>query len=52
MISEGVFSCWVNMLQLKDLSDRQQKEPLKLPEKKQINFPFNLPSWVIKCLYC
>jgi decaprenylphospho-beta-D-ribofuranose 2-oxidase len=30
-----------------DLNDRQKKEPLQLPEKKQITFPFNLPSWVL-----
>jgi decaprenylphospho-beta-D-ribofuranose 2-oxidase len=33
--------------ELKDLDDRQRKEPLRLPSKKQINFPFNLPSWVL-----
>jgi decaprenylphospho-beta-D-ribofuranose 2-oxidase len=33
--------------QLKDLNINQQREPLKLPGKKQINFPFNLPSWVL-----
>jgi FAD/FMN-containing dehydrogenase len=32
---------------LKDLSANQRKEPLQLPKKKQINFPFNLPSWVL-----
>ena len=32
---------------LKDLSEQQQKDPLQLPKKKQINFPFNLPSWVL-----
>jgi decaprenylphospho-beta-D-ribofuranose 2-oxidase len=33
--------------ELKDLDDRQQKKPLRMPGKKQINFPFNLPSWVL-----
>jgi len=33
--------------QLKDLNINQQRDPLKLPGKKQINFPFNLPSWVL-----
>ncbi len=32
---------------LKDLNEKQQKDPLRLPAKKQINFPFNLPSWVL-----
>jgi decaprenylphospho-beta-D-ribofuranose 2-oxidase len=32
---------------LKDLSEKQRKAPLQLPKKKQINFPFNLPSWVL-----
>src|SRR5882724_501509 len=32
---------------LSDLNDQQKKEPLKLPKKKQIPFPFNLPSWVL-----
>lgn len=32
---------------LNDLSVKQLEEPLKLPKKKQINFPFNLPSWVL-----
>lgn len=31
----------------KDLNERQNRNPLKLPGKKQINFPFNLPSWVL-----
>ncbi|MHA4808156.1 FAD-binding oxidoreductase [Flavitalea flava] len=30
-----------------DLNDKQKKEPLQLPKKKQIVFPFNLPSWVL-----
>jgi FAD/FMN-containing dehydrogenase len=33
--------------QLTDLDARQQKNPLQNPKKKQINFPFNLPSWVL-----
>ena len=33
--------------ELKDLDKRRQKEPLRLPAKKQINFPFHLPSWVL-----
>jgi decaprenylphospho-beta-D-ribofuranose 2-oxidase len=33
--------------EIKDLDDRQKTNPLKLPGKKQINFPFNLPSWVL-----
>jgi len=32
---------------LSDLNQRQKKEPLQLPGKKQINFPFNLPSWIL-----
>lgn len=30
-----------------DLNEKQRKDPLQLPKKKQINFPFNLPSWVL-----
>jgi len=30
-----------------DLNPNQKKDPLILPQKKQINFPFNLPSWVL-----
>jgi decaprenylphospho-beta-D-ribofuranose 2-oxidase len=33
--------------ELKDLDDRKQRDPLRLPGKKQINFPFNLPSWIL-----
>ena len=33
--------------EITDLPQEQQKNPLKLPSKKQINFPFNLPSWVL-----
>lgn len=32
---------------INDLSDAQKKAPLQLPKKKQITFPFNLPSWVL-----
>jgi decaprenylphospho-beta-D-ribofuranose 2-oxidase len=32
---------------LSDLNQRQKKQPLQLPGKKQINFPFNLPSWML-----
>ena len=32
---------------LNDLSGAQRKEPLQLPKKKQITFPFNLPGWVL-----
>lgn len=32
---------------LTDLSEKQKQDPLRLPRKKQINFPFNLPSWVL-----
>ncbi len=35
---------------LTDLSPEQKKDPLQLPKKKQINFPFNLPSWVLNSL--
>ncbi len=30
-----------------DLNEKQKQNPLQLPRKKQINFPFNLPSWVL-----
>jgi decaprenylphospho-beta-D-ribofuranose 2-oxidase len=33
-----------------DLDDSKKKEPLKLPKKKQINFPFSMPSWVLNKL--
>lgn len=33
--------------EMKDLSEKQKQDPLQLPKKKQINFPFNLPSWVL-----
>lgn len=32
---------------LSELSPKQQQQPLALPRKKQITFPFNLPSWVL-----
>jgi hypothetical protein len=32
---------------LNELSEKQKKSPLVLPKKKQITFPFNLPSWVL-----
>lgn len=33
--------------QAAELSDSRQKDPLQLPKKKKISFPFNLPSWVL-----
>jgi FAD/FMN-containing dehydrogenase len=30
-----------------ELDARQKRKPLQLPKKKQITFPFNLPSWVL-----
>lgn len=32
---------------LSDLNEKQKQQPLQLPKKKQITFPFNLPSWVL-----
>ncbi|HJW18208.1 MAG TPA: FAD-binding oxidoreductase [Flavisolibacter sp.] len=32
---------------LQDLDAKQRMEPLKVPAKKQISFPFNLPSFVL-----
>src|SRR5215203_1387955 len=32
---------------LEDLDDNKKKDPLKLPSKTQITFPFNLPSFVL-----
>lgn len=32
---------------VQDLDEAKRKEPLKLPGKKQITFPFNLPSFVL-----
>lgn len=33
--------------EISDLNEQQRLEPLHLPVKKQINFPFFLPSWVV-----
>jgi len=30
-----------------ELPEKKKKDPLKLPSRKQITFPFNLPSWVL-----
>jgi len=30
-----------------ELNEKQKKDPLVLPKKKQITFPFNLPWWVL-----
>jgi len=35
---------------INELNEKQKKDPLKLPKKKQITFPFNLPSWVLNTL--
>jgi decaprenylphospho-beta-D-ribofuranose 2-oxidase len=35
---------------LDELEPAQRNKPLALPGKKQINFPFNLPSWVLNTL--
>jgi len=32
---------------LSELTDKQKKDPLPVPKKKQIPFPINLPSWVL-----
>src|SRR6478735_2160344 len=32
---------------ISDLDETKKKDPLKLPKKKQITFPFNLPSWIL-----
>jgi decaprenylphospho-beta-D-ribofuranose 2-oxidase len=32
---------------INDLNEKQKKDPLQLPKKKQITFPFNLPSWIL-----
>jgi decaprenylphospho-beta-D-ribofuranose 2-oxidase len=32
---------------VEELPESKKKDPLKLPKKKQITFPFNLPSWVL-----
>jgi len=33
--------------QVQDLNDNQRKDPLRLPRKAAITFPFNLPSWAL-----
>ena len=33
--------------ELEDLDENRKKAPLQLPKKKQITFPFNLPSFVL-----
>jgi decaprenylphospho-beta-D-ribofuranose 2-oxidase len=35
---------------VEELNEQQKKDPLQLPKKKQINFPINLPSWVLNKL--
>jgi decaprenylphospho-beta-D-ribofuranose 2-oxidase len=30
-----------------ELNDKQKKAPLELPKKRQVVFPFSLPSWVL-----
>lgn len=30
-----------------ELNEKRKKDPLQLPKKKKITFPFNLPSWVL-----
>ncbi len=32
---------------LAELNEKQKKDPLQVPVKRQINFPFSLPSWVL-----
>jgi len=32
---------------VEELDEAQRRNPLKLPAKKAISFPFNLPSWVL-----
>lgn len=32
---------------IEDLSEKKKKDPLRLPKKKQINFPFTLPAFVL-----
>jgi decaprenylphospho-beta-D-ribofuranose 2-oxidase len=32
---------------LKDLDEKQRIDPLRMPKKRQFNFPFNVPSWVL-----
>lgn len=33
--------------QVEDLSEKRKSKPLALPKKREITFPFNLPSWVL-----
>lgn len=35
---------------LEELDANKRKDPLKVPRKKQITFPFNLPWWVLNTL--
>jgi decaprenylphospho-beta-D-ribofuranose 2-oxidase len=35
---------------MEDLDEKKKKDPLKLPNKKQITFPFTLPSFVLNQL--
>lgn len=35
---------------LEDLDEKKRKDPLQLPKKKQITFPFTLPSFVLNTL--
>jgi decaprenylphospho-beta-D-ribofuranose 2-oxidase len=35
---------------IKDLDDQKKNDPLKLPKKRQISFPFNLPSFSLNSL--
>jgi len=35
---------------IEDLDEKKKKEPLALPKKKQITFPFNLPSFILNQL--
>lgn len=32
---------------LNELPEKWREDPLRLPKKKQVTFPFNLPSWVL-----
>jgi FAD/FMN-containing dehydrogenase len=35
---------------LEDLNEKQRKDPLKVPKKKQFSVPFNLPWWLLNNL--
>ncbi len=35
---------------LDELKDKRKNDPLALPKKKQLTFPFNLPSWVLNTI--